>query len=291
MVARQDAIDFLDALGNLHKHYGRRPGAAKLSLAELLKQFPANGQGLTNKTLNRHQSALKKAFKWFIERGIHTEPNPFTELSRPKAPLSKTTWLPFTVPELNALFAGQRFEKKPAKHSITTALPWLMAVSLFSGLREGEICELDAEDVKTRAGISYFDITAAKSEAGVRLVPVHSQLVKLGFLEYVKAIGKGPLFPGLTPGGHDKKRAHDVAKRFPKFKRDRGVTRERTVFHSFRKCFTRALEIAKIDADRAGQVVGHERGFTYRVYNPEGVDLKALRAVVEAVKYPRLKLR
>lgn len=52
----------------------------------------------------------------------------------------------------------------------------------------------------------------------------------------------------------------------------------------------RALELAKIDCDRAALVVGHERGFTFRVYNPEGVDMPALRDVVDAVKYPGLKL-
>ena len=29
----------------------------------------------------------------------------------------------------------------------------------------------------------------------------------------------------------------------------------------------------------------------YRVYNPEGLDMTALREVVEAVRYPGLKLR
>jgi hypothetical protein len=99
---------------------------------------------------------------------------------------------------------------------------------------------------------------------------VHSELIRLHFLEYVAAIGHGPLFPGIAPGGPDRKRAHTLAKRFPAFRRARGVTRERAAFHSFRKCFVRALELAKVDRDRAALVVGHERGFTYREYNPKG---------------------
>ena len=50
------------------------------------------------------------------------------------------------------------------------------------------------------------------------------------------------------------------------------------------------LELAKVDRDRAALVVGHERGFTFRVYNPEGIDVAGLREVVEAVKYEGLKL-
>ena len=65
---------------------------------------------------------------------------------------------------------------------------------------------------------------------------------------------------------------------------------ERLAFHSFRKSFVRALELAGVDRDRAALVVGHERGFTYREYNPEGLDVAMLREVVELVRYPGLDL-
>ena len=48
--------------------------------------------------------------------------------------------------------------------------------------------------------------------------------------------------------------------------------------------------MAKVDRDRAALVVGHERGFTFRVYNPEGIDVAGLLEVVEAVKYEGLRL-
>ncbi len=115
-------------------------------------------------------------------------------------------------------------------------------------------------------------------------------MIHLGFLDYFKAIGSGPLFPGITPGGPDRKRGHTLAKRFPAYRRDRKVERERVAFHSFRKNFVRALEAAKVDRDRAALVVGHERGFTFRVYNPEGIDVAGLREVVEAVRYKGLNL-
>lgn len=44
------------------------------------------------------------------------------------------------------------------------------------------------------------------------------------------------------------------------------------------------------DRDSAAQIVGHERGFTFRVYNPEGIDVAGLREVVEAVRYEGLTL-
>jgi hypothetical protein len=57
-ITRRDASEFLDTLAKLHRHYGRRRGAAELSLDKLLKKDPAaEGEGLSNKTLNRHLSA------------------------------------------------------------------------------------------------------------------------------------------------------------------------------------------------------------------------------------------
>ncbi len=290
-ITREDAAGFLDTIANLHPHYGRRPGAAKISLQDLLKRFPAgDGDGLSNRTVNRHQSALKTLFRWARKRGIVDGENPFADLARPKARQSEVTWLPFTIEELNQLFDGAQFEGNPDKHTLATARPWVMAVALFSGMRQGEICELEAHDIQRQDGVWYFDITAAKSEAGIRRVPVHSELIHLDFLDYVKAIGNGPLFPGITTGGPDRKRGHTVAKRFPEYRRNRGVERERIAFHSFRKNFVRALQLAKVDRDRAAQIVGHERGFTFRVYNPEGIDVAGLREVVEAVRYKGLKL-
>lgn len=285
-VRREDAAGFLDDLAKLHPRYGYSPGASKLSLVELLEKYPAgDGPGLSNKTLTRHQSALKTFYRWAIRRGIVSGANIFADLSRPQPRQSQTTWLPFEVEELNALFDGTKFEVRPARANFASSIPWLMAVALFSGLRQGEIAELSAEDIKRESGVDYFDVTEAKSEAGVRRVPVHSQLITLGWLDYVAAIGSGPLFPGLRPGGPDMKRSYPVAKKFTPYRRRRHVDRPRIAFHSFRKNFVRALELAKIDQNRAALVVGHERQFTYRVYSPEGVDMTALQEVVEAVSY------
>ena len=246
---------FLDALSRLHRHYGRRPGVDNLSLRDLLKRFPAGeGDGLSNKTLNRHLSALSKMAKWARKRG-HVPAgveNPFSDQMREAA---ANPYRPLTVAELNKLFLGLSFDVKPKRHSLASSWPWLMAIALFSGLRLGEIANLDVEDIKRDGRVRYFDVTEAKSVAGVRVVSVHSKLIGLGLLDYVKAVGSGPLFPGLKPGGRGASRGEVVAKRFPEFRRGRGVDRAGVTFHSFRKSFVQALEKAGIDRDRAALVV------------------------------------
>ena len=82
-----------------------------------------------------------------------------------------------------------------------------------------------------------------KTDAATRIVPVHSELVRCGFVDYVKALRRdGQLFPALNSGGPDGKCNHYFAKRFTVFRRSSGVTAPRTSFHLFRKNVAQALK-------------------------------------------------
>lgn len=104
----------------------------------------------------------------------------------------------FKVPELKRLFEGpvmHGFAKDPSAHHCF----WLPHVGLFTGARVNELCQLHPKhDIqKDETGVWYFKITEAgeevenvrksvKTGASRRLVPIHSALIKLGFLEYVE---------------------------------------------------------------------------------------------------------
>jgi integrase len=74
-------------------------------------------------------------------------------------------------------------------------------------MRLGEICQLQVGDVRREGGVWTFNVSgegtnqSVKTEAGIRKVPVHKMLIKCGFVEYLKALPKGQLFPGLKPSG------------------------------------------------------------------------------------------
>ncbi|AWN41976.1 hypothetical protein DK389_17605 [Methylobacterium durans] len=84
-----------------------------------------------------------------------------------------------------------------ATHNVAARrwVPWLCA---YTGSRPGEVTQLRAEDIQLhKAG---FWVMKINPEAGTvkggqaRTVPVHSHVIEQGFLDFVKKVGKGPLF-------------------------------------------------------------------------------------------------
>lgn len=121
-------------------------------------------------------------------------------------------------------------------------------------------------------------------------MPVHSELVRCGFLDYVKALPDGQLWPALKPGGVDGKLNWYFSKRFPDFRRRCGVDRPRVSFHSFRKNTAQALKDARATPAEIAELIGHEQGFTLSTYAPMQLPEPALKELIERIKYLSLQL-
>lgn len=316
-ISRADVTSFLSAIEKLDPNYGRRSGGRKkkgqsndeqtLSLAKLIKKRGApDGVGLSVRTLNRHAAMLAGMFDWAIRKEKFKGTNPAKGHHQPhgghdnQEPVRRH----FELDELKRLFGGSLFQAPaiervcPPKHSANTALAWLIPIALFSGMRLDEICGLRLADVKDAEGVLYFDVTShegrrLKTEAARRLVPVHSELLRIGFGQYVEHVrkqGHDYLFPGLKPGGPDGKRSWYVGKRFTDYRRSVTVSAKETTFHCFRKNAATALERARIPEIEAVRVIGHRlETMTYGLYSG-GLDLPGLKRVVEAIQYPGLDL-
>ncbi|MCC3245212.1 site-specific integrase [Methylocystis sp. WRRC1] len=83
----------------------------------------------------------------------------------------------------------------------TAAKRWIAWLAAFSGARVGELAQLRKEDVRRDGDIVYIRLTP---EAGsiktdeFRDVPLHDQVLELGFLRFVDAAPDGPLFYSLV---------------------------------------------------------------------------------------------
>lgn len=292
-VTARDSADFISEVGNLDPQWGRSPATKQRSLRELRDLYAGKGRGLSNRTLNRYSRSLAKVWRWAKKRGEVSGDNPFEGLALPEAKTQDTGFLPFSVDQLNAIFA---IPADSLGSAYAHEVYWVPRIAVFSGMRVNEICSLSRDDVRQKDGVWYFDITKAKSDAGVRPVPIHSALLELGLIDALPT--EGSAFPALKPGGPDGKLSWYFVKRFTELRRRAGAvkkdaknSKDRLSFHSFRKNVVRCLELARVPQTDAAEIVGHEKaGLTYRVYNPEGLTMRHRQEIVEKIAYSGLKL-
>jgi hypothetical protein len=122
---------------------------------------------------------------------------------------------PWHIDELRLLFSSPVFVggARP-KGGRGEAAFWLPLLALYTGARLSEQAALTAADVviERPPGIAIITITedldqgrTLKTLASRRVVPIHTEVIRLGFLNFVEDVcrehGKqARLFPLLTPG-------------------------------------------------------------------------------------------
>lgn len=294
-VDRRVASQFLDAISGLNPHWGRRAGVKELTFQQIIEQFGGSSRGLANRTIDKYVTALGIVWDYASKRDGYNGANPWAGQLRPTTARrgnSRTGKRGFTPKEI-AVLHSHAPDPWPAKHDIASTLPWLAWIGAYSGLRLNEITALDVEDLKSAGDLLYFDIAAAKSEAGVRFVPVHSALLAVGIQDYIGHVKSGPLFPALKPGGLDGKRGIYASKRFTVWRRklrlvdiDVLTGRDRLEFHSLRRSAITALKRAGVPEADIAEIVGHEHAHvTLGTYADRHV-IARLQAIVEAIRYP-----
>jgi integrase len=295
------ATEFLEQIGKLSPDWHHIEGAKELPLDKLVEKSANRSGRLTNRTINSYIHALSGVFRLADKEGHFEGRNPLAGRTLEE---TNSSWRSYQTDELNKLFSTSLLHNTPAeqrirpvKYTFDNAMAWIPLVALFSGMRSNEICQMRASDVQRNGGIWLFNVCdenvgqSLKTGAAKRIVPIHSELVRCGFLDYVKALPHdGQLFPALKPGGPDGKYNQYFAKRFTEYRRKSGVTAPRTSFHSFRKNVAQALKNKRATAAEIAELIGHEQGFTFSVYAPMQLPMKALKELIERVRYPGLRL-
>lgn len=106
----------------------------------------------------------------------------------------------FSDNDLEKLFENDYYHKR--KHR-KASQHWTLLIGLFTGARLNEICQLYKSDIKLKDGIYYFDINQNEADKHLkkpyhaREVPIHKELIKLGFIEFVNGVKTKRLFPEL----------------------------------------------------------------------------------------------
>lgn len=204
--------------------------------------------------------------------------------------------MPWTKNNLDALFAlplytggggyAHRLREDPQPQIYHDAAYWVPMLAVYATFARDEVCGLEVNDVVFDSEVPHFVIkdNATRSKDGVadaglktpsrgRVFPIHPELLRLGFKEYVTAIkkqGHKELFPELygehkTRGG---KRFYACAweyicdavdARSPLLKTASG---KRADFHSLRTTAGSMLEHLDVKQIYADDMMGHARSGT-----------------------------
>jgi len=139
------------------------------------------------------------------------------------------------------------------------------------------------------------DGKAIKTASSERFVPIHSLLIKLGFLDYVeqqRQAGHKRLFPELKRDKHHKRFGTSISKKLNHYRKDLGIFVEGKASHSMRHSFDTMLINNDVPVVRVKELMGHEQNgeTTNRYY--KGAKLQKLKEAIEKIDYGiRLEMR
>lgn len=256
-------------------------------------------QGRAPKTVQRHLNHLHAAFQIAAD-SERVAFNPVTGVRPTQSKKRKEkSRLPFTNDELNKIFYSKVFTKQVRpKGGGGEAAYWLPLLALWTGARLEELAQLEPSDVREeREQGFYLDINdegdekRLKNRASLRRVPLHKELERLGFVEYVrsqKRSKKRYLFPDLRPDVKGN-RSGNFSKWWARYLTFLGVTDSRKVFHSFRHGFVDACREV-MNPELRDAIVGHANRSIAEQYGTGRYPLPPLFEAVNRVNYRGLSL-
>jgi integrase len=284
------------------KHFKGKPIREVVKLNETIRK-----PTLTHRTVNKYLSALGAFCQWLVQEDW-LDTNPVTgfyltlDRETPKV-------LPYTNEQLRALFSSPLFTgceseevvHKPGNFRVRDHRYWLPLLALFTGARMGELAQLEVADVRQDRGHWILHVTreggtgkTTKTKGSMRVIPLHPELVKLGFLEvHASARDRGDvrLFPAIVPDTRGQL-SGGVSREYGRYlqrievKAGKGLN-----FHSFRHLMADAFRQAGYRDEEFAFLLGHTQATTTGRYGllPEG-DLARRVEMINAVTFPGLDL-
>lgn len=213
----------------------------------------------------------------------------------------------FNDDQLQTLFAAPVFQtyRLSGEKNTKNARFWVPLIGLFSGMRQNEICQLYVEDIKSESGIPYFavreeldDGTPApdkhlKTKNAWRRVPIHPELLRLGFLHLVelkKAAGAKRVFDEL-PYSAGENYSDAFQKWFSRLLHQTGVTEsKRVTFHGLRHTFRDALRKHDVPKEYAQALGGWDHDTSLSEHYGKGFPLESLKREIAKVAYAGVTL-
>lgn len=266
----------------------RNRANAHLAVKQVIQT--AGGKTISRATFNNHIKDLSSVFNYAVREG-YCSANPMLGMKLKIAQKASEERQKYDDKDMTVLFSSKLFSsggylEKPYKY-------WLPILALYTGARMNELCQLYLDDIKEARDCISIDINDNRSDQRLknidsrRVIPLHSRVIELGFLEYVAKLrseGQRRLFPELK---YQEKRGYSAApsKWFARYKKEylvnlQGMTKD---FHSFRHTVADCFKQNGLPEAVAASILGHRvNGITYNRYGKD-FSFEVLKQSVEAI--------
>ena len=243
----------------------------------------------TGKTIDNHLLTLHDCFNYLKNNALcNLQDNPIAGMfiqSKSEREKNTESYDQFKEVELKLIFDPTVYLNRMNSPDFF----WVPLIAFYTGMRISEIGSLKVDDFKADNNVHYIYVSDSKTKSGERPVPIHSELLALGILDYVndvKALGKTSLFPFRTQAH---KRIHKRAQeKFAEYRAEIGITGANKSAHSFRVGFiTNLVNHAGDQAIQIRRITGHSIDNSSGAKIQAGYvrDLPNLAILVEKFKY------
>jgi integrase len=302
IITRGTILSFLKVLKQLPRNMSKQKAYAGKTIEEVVEMQPQDT--MSDTTIVNYMVRVNSFFAWAVRVG-HIDRNPADGVKHGKTKLVRAdelrkAYAPGDINRLMQAYLDMKDEEK-VRFKGSPDRFWIPLISLYSGLRLNEICQLNTHDVKLdeETEVWYFHVEVTegdekmiKSAAARRKVPVHDDLIRLGILEYRNCkieTGAPRLWMNLkrTDRGYHK----NFINWFLGNGQTKGFLRTRVTvdtklnFHSFRHTFINELKQKRADERILVELAGHSnKSLTFGRYGkPYG--LKEKQEVVNMLDY------
>lgn len=241
-------------------------------------------------TVNGYMNAVSKFSSWitsFHSETAHQKLD-FSNLRYKSTKRPADEREAFTDEEVEKIFNHPSFSTFKTKDS---AKFWLTYISAYTGARLEEIAQLAPDtDVYEEKGIWFFDINedldkTLKNDQSTRKVPIHSELIKVGILDYVnslKNVKAKVFFPDEKV--RDGRIGKNAGKRVARYiQKELGIKKKS--LHCFRHTLATKFKQALLDEGVAAAIMGHEHGgISYNRYGKNYLPT-TLKLAIESISF------
>lgn len=299
-IHQPDVKSFRADLAKMPKSWGKSPKDQAMTRDEVMAKaasLPSDKVGLSVGTINRHLDHLNQIAEWARDDNLPVDPNlKPTKLRRKETVRAREKRDAFSVEQLrkvfqNPVWTGSRSERhqtEAGRDIFKNGIYWYPLIGAYTGARREEIAGLSPSDVVDADGIPCFSIEDSelrriKNLSSRRLIPIHSHLTTLGFLDHVQKARntkQNSLFPDLYEAGNNAF-GRKVGRRMRQIiDQELGAEGTKLSFHSLRHYVQNELDHAGIEDKVVRDIIGHEgKDIHDKVYRKGSPTIELSRAI------------